>query len=39
MKDTFKLAMGILLGFFSFIAAAYVLFLVLTMIIWLMGVI
>lgn len=37
MKDTFKLAMGILLGFFSFIAVAYVVFLAVTMIIWLMG--
>lgn len=39
MKDTFKLAMGILLGFFSFIAVAYVVFLAVTMIIWFMGVI
>jgi hypothetical protein len=39
MKDTFKLAMGILLGFFSFVAVAYVLFLAVTMVIWLMGVI
>ena len=39
MKDTFKFAMGILLGFFSFIAVAYVVFLAVTMIIWFMGVI
>ena len=39
MKDTVKLALGILLGFFSFIAAAYLVFLAVTVIIWFAGVI
>lgn len=39
MKSTIKLALGILLGFFSFVAVAYVVLLAVTMIIWLMGVI
>ena len=39
MKSTIKLALGVLLGFFSFIAVAYLAFLAVTMIVWFAGVI
>ena len=37
MKENIKLIVGILLGFFGFIGVAYVTFLVVTLIMWLLG--
>ena len=38
MRGNIKLIIGVLLGFFGFIGVAYVTFLVVTLIMWLLGV-
>lgn len=38
MKNDIKLIVGVLLGFVGFIGVAYVIFLVVTLIMWLLGV-
>ena len=37
MKDLFKLTMAVLLGVFSFAVVSYVVFLAVTMILWMIG--
>ena len=38
MKENIKLIVGVLLGFVGFIGVAYVTFLVVTLVMWLLGV-
>lgn len=37
MKDLFKLTMALLLGVFSFASVGYVVFLAVTMVLWMIG--